>query len=408
MGTFRLLLLLPVGFAIIASCTGALAAPAETLDANVRSDEPVHGMSPARLARISPAMKEHLERSAYPGAVTLVARHGNVVHFEAHGFLDLEKSKPLAKDALFQLASMTKPIVAAAAMMLVEHGKMSLNDPITTWLPELKNLTVETPAGDVPLARPIVIHDLLRHTAGFTTATSTSPRLAKMYQDASILGREGDLMGDEMLKRLGQIPLAHQPGTYWEYAIGMDVLGLLMERVARQPLDALINELLLDPLGMTDTTWWLGPDKLARLAGAPATRGILSSPAGRTYFRRLISTAEDYLKFAQMIINGGHYNGRRYLSKKTVEFMLSDHTVGLGDAFEPGYGFGLGFAVRRDQGMAWTAGSKGDAMWHGTFGTHFWIDPREGLVGILMRYSPTRRPPGRVLFKNLVYASVVE
>jgi CubicO group peptidase (beta-lactamase class C family) len=401
--------------AVIGSGTWVQAATTSKLTATVQAEEVVHGMSRERLARIAPAMKEHIERNNLPGAVTLVARHGEVVHFETHGFLDAEKSKPVAKDTLFLLASMTKPIVSAAAMMLVEQGKISLNDPIATWLPELKSLTVETSAGDVPLTRPILILDLLRHTAGFTTATSKSPRLAKMYQDANIPPREVDLTGDEMLKRLGKIPLAHQPGTYWEYAIATDVLGLLLERVAQQPLDALLKELLLDPLGMADTTWSLGTDKLARFAGAPATlHRIYSTPTGRTYFRGgggLIGTAPDYLRFAQMIGNGGNYEGRHYLSKKTIEFMLSDHTVGLDgldSAPDPGYGFGLGFAVRRDKGMAWTAGSKGDAMWLGTFGTSFWIDPREGLVAIMMRYSTTRRPSGWVLFKNLVYAAVVE
>lgn len=250
------------------------------------------GVSAERLGRIGPVLRAEVDKGTFPGAVSLVARNGRVVHFEATGYLDAAKTKPMTKDTIFRLASMTKPLVSVAAMMLVEQGVMKINDPISNWLPELKDLKFETAAGDVAPARAVTVQDLLRHTAG------------------------------------------------------------------------------------------------------------------------MVGTAEDYLKFLQMMANGGEYAGRRYLSKKTVEFMLSDHTPGMGGttfaSTGPGYGFGLGFAVRAQDGFAWTPGSKGDAMWAGAWGTSFWIDPKEKLVGLLMTQSPSNRVQTRMLFKNLVYAAVVE
>jgi CubicO group peptidase (beta-lactamase class C family) len=398
------------------------AAPAFAAD----KPDAVKGMSKARMARIAPAMQEQVARNMFPGAVTLIARRGQVVHFEAHGFQDAAKSKPMTKDSLFRLASMTKPVVTVAAMMLVEQGRMKLNDPIVTWLPELKDLKVETAAGDVALARPIWVQDLMRHTAGFVYAGGTrSARIKDLYEKGNIEARETDITGDEMLKNLGQIPLAHQPGTVWEYSIATDVLGLLIERVAKKPLDALLKELLFDPLGMKETAFWVSPDRMPRLAESldadPLKAAMVksyrdsSNPAGRSYFKGgagLIGTAGDYLKFCQMLVNGGEFQGKRYLSKKTVEFMLSNHQVGMAGSpaptTGPGYAMGLGFGVRLDEGMGFTPGSKGDAMWAGAWGTSFWIDPKERLVGILMAQGPSNRTHTRMLYKNLVYGAMVK
>jgi CubicO group peptidase (beta-lactamase class C family) len=295
-------------------------------------------------------------------------------------------------------------------------------------------LKVETPktdkdgsvtTEDVPLDRPIWVQDLLRHTAGFVYARSTkSPRIAEMYKKANIEAAETDIPGDAMLKALGTIPLAHQPGTFWEYSIAVDVLGLLIERVAKKPLDQLLTELLFDPLGMKDTAFWVPKEKVSRLAEAldsdPQKQDmlrsyrILENPAGKCYFKGgsgLVGTAEDYLRFAQMVLNGGELDGRRYLSRKMVEFMLADHTVGMGGTTMattgPGYGFGLGWGVRLHDGVAWVPGSKGDAMWAGAWGTSFWIDPKEGLVAILMAQGPSTRVHTRMLYKNLVYGAMV-
>lgn len=383
------------------------------------------GMSHERLARISRVMKEQIDKGVFPGAVTLVARRGVVVHFEAHGFLDARKTTPMSKTALFRLASMTKPITTVAAMMLVEQGVLKLHDPISIWLPELKDPKVETSGGDVPADRPITVQDLMRHTAGLVYADRTSsPRLKQLYDKSNIEAAEVDISGDEMLRRLSQIPLAHQPGTFWEYSIATDVLGLLIERAIMKPLDKVLSDMLFEPLGMADTAFRVPPARVARLAEALDTdrqkAAMLVSyrnltNAGVSYLKGgagLAGTADDYLKFAQMMLDGGVYRGVRLLSKKTVEFMLSDHIVGLGGSpvatTGPGYGFGLGFGVRLYDGVAWVPGSKGDAMWAGAWGTSFWIDPKERLVGILMAQSPSNRVDTRMLFKNLVYAAVVD
>jgi CubicO group peptidase (beta-lactamase class C family) len=378
-------------------------------------------------------MKQQVEKGMFPGAVTLIARRGQIVHFEAHGFLDSAKTRPMTKDAIFRLASMTKPIVTVAAMMMVEQGALKLDDPIATWLPELKALKVETKKADkdgtlttedVPASQPVRVHDLMRHTSGFFYAAAVgSPRLQDAYEKANIEARETHITGDEMLKRLGQIPLAHQPGTTFRYSISTDVLGLLLERVAGIPLDRLLQELLFDPLGCKDTAFWVPEEKAGRLADAyyddPEKAQfnvlrILENPAGKSYLKGgagLVGTAEDYFRFAQMMLNGGEFRGRRYLSRKTVEFMLSDHIVGLGGSTAgttgPGYGFGLGFGVRLHDGFAWVPGSKGDAMWAGRWGTSFTIDPKESLVAVLMAQGPSNRMHTRMLFKNLLYGALV-
>jgi CubicO group peptidase (beta-lactamase class C family) len=386
----------------------------------------IEGFSEPRLGRISQSMQGQIDQGIFPGAVTMIARNGRVTHFESHGFQDAAKTKPMTKDTLFRLASMTKPIVTTAAMMLVEQGKLKLNDPLVQWLPELKDLKVETANGDVPLTRPLWVQDVMRHTAGFVYGGATkSPRVKKLYEDLNIESREVDITSEDMLKNLGQIPLVHQPGTFWEYSIAVDVLGLVLERVEKKPLDAIVKELLLDPLGMKDTTWWVAPNQTYRMAEAlnsdPLKVDMLKSyrqsynPLGKSYFKGgagMVSTASDYLRYAQMMVNGGELDGKRYLSRKTVELMLSNHIVGMGGnpiaTTGPGYGFGLGYGVRLDEGMGWAPGSKGDAMWAGAWGTSFWIDPKEKLVGILMSQSPSNRVQTRMLYKNLVYGALVK
>jgi CubicO group peptidase (beta-lactamase class C family) len=416
---------LAIGSILIAAPSAVAQQPAKTT--SQPNEGEVQGMSSERLGRIAPVMKAQVDKGVFPGAVTMVARNGQLLHFEAHGFLDAAKTKPMTKDTLFRLASMTKPIVSVAAVMMIERGDMKLHDPVSLWLPELKDVKVEVRSEvveDVAPVRPILVHDLLRHTAGFVYSGSTkSPRLKEMYEKANIEARAAEITGDDMLKALGTIPLAHQPGTFWEYAITVDVLGLLMERVAKKPLDQILKEMLFDPLGMKETSFRLAPEKMGRLADALDSDPLAGdmrksafhlSPDSKSYFRGgggLVGTAEDYLKFAQMVVNGGELNGRRYLSKKTVEFMLSNHTAGMGGTTiattGPGYGFGLGWGVRLDEGMGYAPGSKGDAMWAGAWGTSFWVDPKEGLVGILMSQAPSKRVDTRMLMKNLVYGAMM-
>lgn len=396
--------------------------PTPTLMAN---DRLVQGFSSARLAHLTTVMQAQVEAGMFPGAVTAILHRNQLVHFEAHGHLDAARSRPMTTDALFRLASMTKPLVTTVAMMMVERGVFSLQDPITQWLPELKDLVVETPEGDVPLARPIWVQDLMRHTSGFVYSGMTqSPLIKVLYEQHNIESRVDDISADEMLRNLGQIPLAHQPGTFWEYSISVDVLGLLLERVLGQPLDVIVAQALLEPLGMKDTRWWVTSEQAKKLAETldddPLKIGMLKSyrqhynPAGKSYFKGgagLIGSTADYLRYLQMMINKGEFEGKRYLSRKSVELMLSQHTVGMAGTTiantGPGYGFGLGFAIRQGQGMGWVPGSTNDAMWAGVWGTSFWLDPKEQLAAVIMAQGPSHKTHTRMLFKNLVYGALV-
>lgn len=389
------------------------------------------GFTREGLGRIGTVMKDDVAAGRFPGAVTLIARNGRIVHLQTHGFQDNAKTKPMRRDTIFRMASMTKPITTVAAMMLVEQGALRLEDPIGTHLTELKDLKVETrkkgadgteTSEEVP-ARPITVQDLMRHTSGFVYSfSSPSARVKEAYDDAKFELSAENMPPAEMLKRLSQIPLVVQPGTEFNYSVSTDVLGLLLERVTKKPLDQLLQEMLLGPLGMKDTAFWVPEAKRARLAdivdGDPlkdsANRMCLpEADIRKNYFQGgagLCSTIEDYYRFVQMLGNGGEFGGKRYLSPKTVAFMLSDHTIGMTGSTAastgPGYGFGLGFAVRRHEGMGWAPGSVGDAMWAGIFGTSFTIDPREKLLAIQLTQGPSARLRSRIMFKSLVYGAM--
>jgi len=408
---------------------GLLALPA--IAATPERETLIQGFSPARLARIAPAMAREIERQTFAGAITCISRHGRIVHMAAHGTLDPERRRPMGNDAIFMLASMTKPLIAALAMTLVEEGLISLRDPIGRHLPELRELKVEQrepgrPVQDVAPISPPTVQDLLRHTAGFFYSGPAAPsqRLSQMYDAADIEQKRGPLTTDEFLRRLATIPLGHQPGTTFHYSICIDVLGVLCQRVTGIRLDRLLKQRILDPLGMLETGWFISPERMPRLAmGLPsdpqvatmwASYRIEQDPGDASYFKGgagLAGTTADWLKFAEMMLHGGLGNGQRILSPATVRFMLSDHTLGMeGTTFAstgPGYGMGLGFAVRRQEGMAFTAGSVGDAMWAGAWGTSFTIDHELGVVGLLMSNGPSTRVHSRMLFKNLLYGALV-
>jgi CubicO group peptidase (beta-lactamase class C family) len=390
----------------------------------------VRGFSRERLGRIAGVMQAEAERGSFPGAVTLIAREGEIIHFEAHGHQDAAKTKRMPREAIFLQASMTKPLVSTLAMMLVEEGRMKLDDPIAGVLPELSDLKVEVRRDDqVELVAPVrapTIHDLLRHTAGFVySAASPSPRIKALYEEGNIQAGQGPITGDEMLKRLGTIPLAFQPGSTFFYSISVDVLGLLVQRVVGKRLDVALEERLLNPLGMQDTHWFVPADKRARLAEAPDSDPqketmwrqyrILNDERETSYLKGgagLVSTAADYARFCLMMCGNGALDGRRYLAAPVVNFMQSNHTIGMAGSpmtsTGPGYGFGLGFGVRLQDGMGTAPGSAGDAMWAGAWGTSFTIDRAEGLVAILMAQGPSNRVRTRMIFKNLVYGAMVD
>jgi CubicO group peptidase (beta-lactamase class C family) len=424
---------LAAGLSLAAVAAPAAAQPAGGSPGARRPAPPdiLRGFSRARLAAFREPLLAEGERGSYPGCVAAISRNGEIIHLEAYGSLDAARTRPMTRDAIFLQASMTKPITSVAAMMLVEQGRMKLSDPVAMFLPELANVKVEVrregqPVEEAAPARPMRVQDLLRHSAGFVYPDSaTSPRMREMYTEGNITAAAGPITGDEMLRRLGTIPLAHQPGTMFHYSIATDVLGLVVERVAGQPLDRVFVERITGPLGMRDTAWFVAPDRRARLAEAldsdPLKAGmwrsyrILENEAGRSYFKGgagLVSTAGDYIRFATMLANGGVFEGRRYLSAPVVNFMMSNHIQGMGGSPEastgPGYGFGLGFGVRLQDGVGVAPGSTGDAMWAGAWGTSFTIDRAEGLAAVFMAQGPSRRGQTRMLFKNLVYGAMVE
>lgn len=386
------------------------------------------GISRERVSRLDDILSSQLAKDVWPGSVTLIARNGEIVHFSALGALNGKRDLPMQKDSIFRIFSMTKPIVSVATMMLVERGVLKLDDAIETSLPEFKSATVFNASGSepVPLRRSITLQDLLRHSSGLTYSFSgqRSKDVADAYARNDVETFTEDLGPDEVLKRVVSIPLAFQPGTAFEYGISTDILGILLERVTGKRLDILVDEMVLSPLGMKDTGFAISEAKKSRLADAfdndPMKARLWrwvrveNDPGARMRLggAGMVSTAEDYFKFAQMLVNGGQFNGVRLLSAKTIEYMLSDQIVdmagGPAGISGPGYRFGLGFAVRTQLGMAVTPGSIGDANWSGIGGTAFTIDPREKIVGVIMVQAPSNRVHARNLFKNLIYSIVVK
>ena len=360
------------------------------------------GLSSERLNRISLTLKAHVEKGVIPGAVALVARKGKIAYFESFGMRDLETSSPMQKDTIFQIYSMTKPITSVGIMMLQEQGRIYLGDPVSKYIAEFKGLEVgvEKPdpaTGDktfstVPANREMTILDLLRHTSGLTYALFGKSKVKMMYKEAGL--RSQDLTLAEMVIKLSQLPLASQPGTRWEYSRSTDVLGRVIEIVSGMSLDKYFEERIFKPLQMNDTGFYVKPEKIERVAKpgpkakwpsnyATSTPKMLSGGGG------LVSTAHDYMRFMQMLINSGELDGVRLLGKNTVEYMTSDHLgsipkKGPGYFPGPGHGFGLGFSVREVPGVAALPGSVGDLSWSGIGGTSFFINPSEKLCAVYM------------------------
>ena len=391
------------------------------------------GMSSERLVKIDEFIERHLEANHFAGAVTLVARHGQVVQFEAYGMQDIEAAVPMSKDSIFRFFSMTKPITSVAVMMLFEEGRFLLNDPVSKYLPEFKGLEVSVEEIDeatgenlvttVPANREISIRDLLRHTSGLAYGFWGKSAVDKMYLEKGILSKDETL--EDTVAKLGTIPLKHQPGSVWEYSVSTDVLGRFVEVVSGQRFDEFLEDRILSPLGMKDTGFFVPPEKTGRLTTAytPNEENTAISPQnpGRsrdytkepTYFSGgggLVSTATDYLRFAQMLLNGGELDEVRILSPETVELMSRNH---LGDIPMWGgagnYGFGLGFLVYPDRGDSGSILSDGSFGWGGMAHTTFWVDPQEELIGIfLVQILPSSPIPYRDLFKPVVYQAIVD
>jgi CubicO group peptidase (beta-lactamase class C family) len=407
-------LLLSCAVLLLGACAGAPTATPESA-----------GISSQALDKLDSVLKAEIAAGGLPGTVMLVARHGKVVHFEANGMRDKEAGVPMTRDSIFRMASMTKPVTAVAIMMLVEEGKIQIADPASKYLPELKGLQVGVESKDasgntvltrVPARREFTVQDLLRHTSGLTYGhRGASPALVKKtYVDAGEQAR--DHTNAELVSKLSKTVLAFQPGTRFEYGRSTDVLGRIVEVVSGMTLGEFFETRIFRPLGMVDSYFSVPADKVARVAQPmiePATgkRPNVTDPRRPQRFESggggLFSTAPDYLRFTSMLLNGGELEGVRLLAPKTIELMTSDHLGSLPGSFYPGYGFGLGVAVRTHAGMNDMPGSVGEYLWGGAQGTWFWIDPKEKLIAIFMsQRAGEPRVYYRRLVKNLVMQSL--
>lgn len=414
------------------ACLLAVVLAAATLDVRLAADrlptaapESV-GLSSERLARLARAIRADVDRGRVPGAVVAVARRGKLAYFEAFGYRDPAAKAAMPTDAIFPLASMTKPFAAVATLMLAEEGALLLNDPIGRVLPALSTLKVQTTNGVEPARRQPTLQDMLRHTAGVSYGNRGESPLHRMYEQRVRGGTSQS--GDEFLAALAGLPLFYHPGTAWEYSYGLDVAGLAVEAVTKQRLGGFLQDRLFGPLGMVDTAFVQPAGKASRFALPLATDPDSGQPIASRPLDQAArfdcgggcasGTAMDYLRFALMLLNKGALDGTRVLGRKTVEYMTADQ-LGAGVdrsrlhefAVEhmDGFGFGLGVAVRTQPGIAGVPGTPGEFLWSGAQGTMFWVDPKEELAVVFLARTPGPiRRHYRQLVKNLVAQALID
>jgi CubicO group peptidase (beta-lactamase class C family) len=380
------------------------------------------GLSPSRLQLMSDAFQREIDKGTIPGATIMVARRGQVGWFDALGKQNPSLPAAMARDTIFRIFSMTKPIVSIGVMILVEEGHFLLDDPIAKFIPEFADQKVGVENSGkldlVALQRPITIQDLLRHTSGITYEHTGNGLVQQLYQQSRVRSRK--ITNAEHAALVASLPLICQPGAEWNYSRSTDILGRLIEIVSGQSLGVFLTERILAPLQMTETAFHTEAANAPRLAEPFATDpwtgdsvqlfNMVEKPVMESGGGGLVSTTMDYARFAQMLLNGGALDGERIIGRKTLELMAADH---LGPAVKiqgtltpPGYGFGLGFGVRTQAGIASSAGSVGQFFWSGMGGTFFWIDPKEELFAIFMSQGPGQRVYTRTLMRNLVYAAI--
>lgn len=399
------------------------------------------GFSSERLAHITQFFQSEVDKGAIPGAVLLVARNGKIVYRQPVGYQDREKKIPMKADAIFRIFSMTKPIATVAVMMLAEEGKIDVLAPASQYLPEFKDLKVGVekidPSGKPalslePALRPMTVQDLLRHTSGLVYGPFGNTLVHQAYNQANLFD-DGQTLA-EFVTKLSKLPLAHQPGTTWEYGMSVDVLGRIVEVASGMPFDRFVEERITKPLSMHDTGFYLNAAQAPRVAepqvdAATGKRPDFGKVEDLTKEKQkwfsggggMLSTASDYARFCQMLVNGGELDGVRLLSPKTLAVMTSDQlppgiarvamlqaTQDLSPIPELGQSFGLGFAVRTDAGRTPVSGSVGDYFWAGAAGTYFWVDPQEKLFAVMMLQMPFL-PSGhyRRAMRELVYGALI-
>jgi CubicO group peptidase (beta-lactamase class C family) len=423
------------------SCALLVVAVAARAEPPLPTAEPQSlGFSSERLDLVTKWFKREVDEGKLPGVVIAVARRGKLAYFESFGDRDREAKQPMATDTIFRIYSMTKPLVSVAAVMLMEEGKLQLTDPVSKFLPEFKDQQVSVPKADgsgyelVKAERAMTVHDLLRHTSGLAYGELTrNPLVKEAYAKAGMYKTTIDFDAREMTPEeqaaaIGKAPLAQQPGRVWEYSHSSDILGRVVEKASGMRLGDFLEQRIFRPLRMKDTAFHVPQPKSARLA-APLPKDPLSGnvnkmidvavqPKNDSGGAGAVSTAADYVRFSQMLLNGGTLDGARILSRTSVRLMTSDH---LGDRIKAplapgelligtqGYTFGLGFAVRTGPGLAGVPGSTGEFMWAGYGGTYFWIDPEEEIVGVFMSQAPSpQRAFYRRQLKQLVYQAIAD
>ena len=380
------------------------------------------GVSEEGLARIRPAMEAYIEDGRIAGVMTMVASRGHVVHWNAVGLRDMEADDPLEPDDIFRIYSMTKPITTVAVMALVEEGKVALDDPVSKFIPEFRDVTVLTDNGDrVPPAGPITIQHLLTHTSGLTYGIFGDSPVDRLYNESGVFFTAQGL--DNFATGVAQLPLLAHPGNRWNYSVSTDIVGRVIEVASGQSFDAFVQARILDPLEMTDTAFQVPPDKRDRFTANYARPGgtlqLTDSPTDGQYTRPpawlsggggLTSTASDYIRFAQMLLHEGQLGDARILSAETVRAMRTNHLpdalvpIALGDYLSPGYGFGLGFAVVVDEALSPEPDNNGVFRWAGAANTFFWIDPEAELIGMVwMQFAEFAAYEIEREFQTLVY-----
>jgi CubicO group peptidase (beta-lactamase class C family) len=385
------------------------------------------GFSEKRLSRIGAKMQGYVDEGKISGTINLVARRGQVIYQGIFGYQDVESKTPLALDTLFRLYSMTKPVTSLAFMMLYEQGEFHLSDPLSKFLPEFANPRAIGPLGRlVPAHQEIALRHLLSHTAGIVYGDEEDLVLDELFRAADLDNYERSL--EEYVGILSGLPLMYPPGEKYHYSMATDVLGRVIEVISGMALDAYFDKFIFGPLELGDTSFWVPEEKQARFATLYGMEdkdmlAVLDKPDGKyskpvkmlSGGHGLVSTTEEYFKIAQLFSNGGELNGVRLLSPKTVELMRSNHLkeemLPIEYYGEPwlGYGFGLGFSVLLDPAQAEPRGSKGTFGWGGYANTHFWIDPVEEIIGLLMmQYLPSHTYPVTNDFRALVYQALIE
>ena len=386
------------------------------------------GMSSDRLARLDDAMQGLVDDGLLSGITTMISRQGKIAHFGTFGHRDIEAGSEMSEDVIFRIYSMTKPITGVALMILYEEGKFRLSDPVHRYIPEFEGLVVakeDGPDGQPitePADHPMTIRELMAHTAGLSYGIFSDTQVDAMYRDAGIIV-DPDQTLKGMIDELSKIPLLYQPGSRWHYSVAVDVQGYLVEVLSGQRFDEFLNERLFGPLGMSDTAFHVAEDKADRFAqvythdedgnlvpqeGFGGRRSYFDPPAHLSGGGGLVSTTMDYMRFSQMLLNGGELDGVRILAPSTVRLMHLNHLPRELKEMSPGTGFGLDFAVVLDP-VAADGISKGEYYWGGAAGTWFWIDPKEDLVfvGMIQHFGP-RRPDVRSLSRRLTYQAILE